>query len=106
MFLLYRNDITTNITSTIIPFADNCVLYHVIHSEQDHHLLQLDLNCITQWTKQWQISLNIDVLHLPVLDLPHHLNSSTTLTMKHLLVQANICILKPYFIHQSCLRLV
>jgi len=60
MFLLYINDITTNITSSIRLYVDDCVLYRVIHSEQDHHLLQQDLNRITQWTKQWQMSLNID----------------------------------------------
>ena len=60
MFLLYINDITTNITSSIRLFADKCVLYHVIHSEQDHCHLQQDLNYIIQWTKQWQMSLNID----------------------------------------------
>jgi len=59
MFLLYINDITNNITSGIRLFADDCVLYRVIHSEQDNHLLQQDLNRIIQWTKQWQMSLNI-----------------------------------------------
>jgi len=49
MFLLYINDITTNITSSTRLFADDCVLYCVVH-----HLLQQDLNRITQWTKQWQ----------------------------------------------------
>ena len=52
MFLLYINDITTNITSSIRLFADDCVLYCVIHSEQDHCHLQQDLNYIIQWTKQ------------------------------------------------------
>jgi len=51
MFLLYINDITTNITSYIRLFADDCILYRVIHSEQDHQLLQQDLNRIIQWTK-------------------------------------------------------
>jgi len=51
MFLIYINDITTNITSSTRLLADNSVLYRVIHSEQDHHLLQQDLNHITQWTK-------------------------------------------------------
>ena len=60
MFLSYINDITTNITSSIRLFADDCVLYHVIHSEQDHCHLQQDLNYIIQWTKQWQMSLNIN----------------------------------------------
>jgi len=53
LVLLYINDITTNITSSTRLFADDCVLYCVINSEQDHHLLQQDLNRITQCTKQW-----------------------------------------------------
>ena len=60
MFLLYINDITSNISSCIRLFADDCVLYRVIQSEQDHHHLQQDLNYIIQWTKHWQMSLNID----------------------------------------------
>ena len=58
MFLLYINDITTNISSSIRLFADDCVLYRVIRTEE--HCLQQDLDCIIQWTKQWQINLNID----------------------------------------------
>jgi len=37
MFLLY---ITTDISS------DDCILYRIIQSEQDHHYLQQYLNCI------------------------------------------------------------
>ena len=70
MFLLYINDITTNISSNIRLFADDCVLYYVIHSKQDHHLLQQDLNLIIQCTELWQMSLTlINALHLPALDL-------------------------------------
>ena len=43
IFLLYINDIDTNITSSIRLFADDCVLYKVIKSSQDHFLLQQDL---------------------------------------------------------------
>ena len=60
MFLLYINDITTNISSHIRLFADDCVLYRVVQSHQDHQHLQHDLNLIIQWTKQWQMRLNID----------------------------------------------
>ena len=60
MFLLYINDITTNISSRIRLFADDCVLYRVVQSRQDHQHLQHDLNLIIQWTKQWQMRLNID----------------------------------------------
>ena len=54
------DDITTNISSNIRLFADDCVPYRVIHSEQDHHLLQQDLNLIIQWTELWQMCLNTD----------------------------------------------
>ena len=60
MFLLYINDITANISSGIRLFADDSVLYRIIQSEEDHHYLQQDLNCIIHWTEQWQMNLNID----------------------------------------------
>ena len=37
--LLFINNITTDISSGIRLFADNCVLYRIIQSEQDHHQL-------------------------------------------------------------------
>ena len=58
--LLYINDITSNISSCIRLFADDCALYRVIQSEQDHHNLQQNLNYNIQWTKHWQMSLNIN----------------------------------------------
>jgi len=53
MFLLYINDISTGIGSSIRLFADNCVLYRVIKSTKDHNHLQQDLNTLVEWTKQW-----------------------------------------------------
>ena len=55
-----HHDISTNITSSIRLSVDDCVLYRVIHSEQGRYHLQQDLNFIIQWTKQWQMNLNID----------------------------------------------
>jgi len=60
MFLLYINDIDTNITSSIRLFANDCVLYKVIKSSQDHLLLQQDLNNLVQWADTWQMKLNIE----------------------------------------------
>jgi len=60
MFLLYINDIDTNITSSICHFANDCVLYKVIKSSQDHFLLQQDLNNLVQWADTWQMKLNIE----------------------------------------------
>ena len=58
MFLLYINDISTRIGSSIRLFADDCVLYTVIKTANDHNHLQQDLNTLVEWTKQWQMTLN------------------------------------------------
>jgi len=60
MYLLFINDIDTNITSSIPLYADDCVLYRVIKSPQDRDLLQQDLNQLVQWTQTWQMKLNIE----------------------------------------------
>ena len=43
IFLLYINDIDTNIFSTIRFFADDCIVYRTIDSECDSWYLQKDL---------------------------------------------------------------
>ena len=49
MFLLYINDITVGISSSLRLFADDCVLYRIIKSNHDHNYLQSDLNVIYAW---------------------------------------------------------
>ena len=58
MFLLYINKISAGISSSIRLFADECVLYRVIKTTEDHDHLQQDLNTLVEWTKQWQVILN------------------------------------------------
>ena len=43
LFLLYINDITDNINSQIRLFADDSVIYREINDQQDHLILQRDL---------------------------------------------------------------
>ena len=40
MFLLYINDIDTDICSFICLFADDCMLYRIIETPEDHQQLQ------------------------------------------------------------------
>ena len=40
MFLLYINDIDTDICSSIRLFADDCMLYGIIETPEDHQQLQ------------------------------------------------------------------
>ena len=58
MFLLYINDIGENIKSNIKLFADDCLLYRSINSEDDTESLQEDLNHLIRWSDKWQMSFN------------------------------------------------
>ena len=44
LFLAYISDITTSVNGTIKLYADDVLIYRVIDSENDCHLLQNDLN--------------------------------------------------------------
>ena len=59
LFLLYINDIVTNIQSTIRLFADDCLIYRCIKSIDDHRILQDDLNMLTAWAAKWQMDFNV-----------------------------------------------
>ena len=58
MFLLYINDISNNIHSPLCLFADDCLLYRVINTEQDALQLQQDLNTLFGWVETWQLKFN------------------------------------------------
>ena len=51
MFLLCINDISNNIHSPLHLFADDCLLYRVINTEQDALQLQQDLNTLSSWAE-------------------------------------------------------
>ena len=44
LFLAYINDLPTCTESPVRLFADDCILYRYIHSEQDTNTLQKDLD--------------------------------------------------------------
>ena len=51
MFIVYINDLPSAVTSSnILLFADGTKCYKTIHSSLDCHLLQLDLNSLTNWS--------------------------------------------------------
>ena len=71
MFLLYINDISKHINSSLRLFADDCLLYRVISCREDAASLQDDLNRLFEWTTVWQLKFNITecVLLRYVLDI-------------------------------------
>lgn len=58
LFLIFINDITSNIDSQIRLFADDCVIYREIDSSEDSLKLQVDLQQIEVWCNKWGMSLN------------------------------------------------
>lgn len=59
LFLIYINDLPSYVSSNIHLFADDCVIFRKIASDDDVFLLQSDLNAVCSWCKVWQMELNI-----------------------------------------------
>ena len=55
LFICYINDLPNNISSTIRLYADDALLYRIIHNEKDTYALQNDL---TSWAAKWQMTFN------------------------------------------------
>jgi len=59
LFLLYINDISSSVKSSLRLFADECILYWEICEVQDCWALQDDLNQLSLWSKTWQLNFNV-----------------------------------------------
>lgn len=79
LFLIYINDLPSNITSTIRLFADDCIIYRKILSSSDHLALQSDLDHITAWCTSWQMSLNTEKCKLITFSRKKSVSSSNYL---------------------------
>ena len=67
LFLLYINDITKPIKSTIRLYADDILMYRIINSENDCSCLQNDLNSLGNWSELWQMKFNpAKCIHLTI----------------------------------------
>ena len=52
-----RMYITEHIDSQIRLFADDCLMYRIIDSREDHTILQKDLTLLTNWAKNGKSNL-------------------------------------------------
>ena len=67
LFILYVNDITDGLQSTLEMFADDSKLYRIIQTPEDVNILQEDLNFISNWSRLWLLKFNTlkcTVIHL------------------------------------------
>ena len=66
-FLVYVNDIVEIVSSSIKLYADDAKVYGHVDSQQQRQVIQNDLIAIEEWSKKWQLPLNIkkcSVIHL------------------------------------------
>jgi len=57
-FLLYINDLPSQVRSKVKLYADDVLLYSYIKSEVDCHALQEELDALAQWAHIWQMEFN------------------------------------------------
>jgi hypothetical protein len=58
LFLCHINDLPQSANSQVRLFADDCLLYRKISSQEDHHILQNDLIELERWAKNWGMRFN------------------------------------------------
>ena len=58
MFLAFVNDLPTNLASKTRLFADDCIIYRIIKSEEDEDILQRDLDRLHFWAETNGMDIN------------------------------------------------
>jgi len=58
LFLCHINDLPDAVKSNVRLFADDCLLYREIQSQEDHNILQNDLQELEQWAARWGMRFN------------------------------------------------
>ena len=59
LFLVYVSDISDNVSSNVILFADDTKLYSCVERQEDCNTLQEDINKLVSWSEKWLMKLNI-----------------------------------------------
>jgi hypothetical protein len=60
LFIIYINDLDSGLSSNICKFADDTKIGREINSEEDSLSLQVDLDRVLKWSKDWQMQFNAD----------------------------------------------
>ena len=64
LFLAYINDLPSKVNAKARLFADDCLLYRNIKTDEDAESLQDDLNKLQDWEADWQMHFNPDKCEL------------------------------------------
>ena len=64
LFLAYINDLPSKVHDKARLFADDCLLYRRIKTDEDAESLQDDVNKLQDWEADWQMHFNPDKCEL------------------------------------------
>ena len=64
LFLLYINDISENISSTVRLFADDLIMYRTISNKYSQNEFQRDINKLKLWALNWGMEFNSKKCHV------------------------------------------
>lgn len=64
LFLLYINDISLNISSTVRLFADDLIMYTVLNDSSSNEKFQQDINMLSKWANKWGMNFNTKKCHV------------------------------------------
>ena len=67
LFVLYINDLPSNILSDVYMFADDTKIFNIIKSPEDQEVLQNDLASLSVWSDKWLMKCHPEkckVMHL------------------------------------------
>ena len=67
LFLIFINDLDSNLLSSVLKFADDTKVFGRVNSDKDREVLQQDLHRLMNWSDRWQMPFNASkckVMHL------------------------------------------
>ena len=82
LFLIFINDIADDLHSHARLFADDCLLYKEIVSQNDCSLLQNDLDKLNLWANKWKMEFNVSKCFIMNITLATKNRVQHTYTMK------------------------
>ena len=60
LFVIFINDLPTQVKSDLFLFADDTKIFRNIRSEDDRETLQKDINTMLEWANKWQLEFHLD----------------------------------------------
>jgi len=57
-FIVFVNDVPDTVSSKVYMFADDTKMYKGIHDINDHQQLQMNINKLDSWSKNWCLMFN------------------------------------------------